>query len=99
MISRSPRSLYLELVGANSGSGRSIIDQGRDYVFTAKNYPHLFRSPKVTFEFVAGLPDRLADELRTLGIDVVGSEVLEPYFSHSCYCLFYSRNCINAAIG
>uniref|UniRef100_A0A914XS49 DUF1308 domain-containing protein n=1 Tax=Plectus sambesii TaxID=2011161 RepID=A0A914XS49_9BILA len=75
VISRSPRSLFLELVGANSGSGRSIIDQGRDYVGTAKNYPHLFRSPKVTFEFIAGLPDRLADELRELGIDVVGSEI------------------------
>ncbi len=75
MVARNAYGLHRAWSAGDSRRERNIADQAKDYLLVAQSHPHLFRKPKVIFEFLAGVPDRLAEDLRLQGVEVKGEIV------------------------
>lgn len=72
VIARNPKSLSALSSGKASYGARSILDQAEDYMRCAKLYPCMYQPPKVVFEFVSGIEERLANKLQSIGVVLKG---------------------------
>ncbi|CAJ0958813.1 unnamed protein product, partial [Mesorhabditis belari] len=73
VVSRSAKGVAMDWL---TGNDRNIFDQASAYLQTAILFPTGFVVPKITFFFMGGVPDKMAERLRRMGIRVHGEEVL-----------------------
>ncbi|CAD6192148.1 unnamed protein product [Caenorhabditis auriculariae] len=72
VISRSPKGICMDWL---TGASRNILEQANDYIQMSKRFMRNFSAPEVVFDFTAGVPDRIANKLRSEGVNVVGTLV------------------------
>ena len=75
VIARSPQALERLAIGDQAYGQRSLMDQAKDYVLATENNLHHFKPPVLVFSFHAGVPERAAAKLATLGVIVKGDVV------------------------
>ncbi|KDR11077.1 UPF0415 protein C7orf25 homolog isoform X2 [Zootermopsis nevadensis] len=72
VIARNPKALSQLSTGEGEFGQRSIVDHAVEYTECAHQHPHIFKTPKVVFQFACGIEKTLADRLDSLGIIVSG---------------------------
>ncbi|CAL8118274.1 unnamed protein product [Orchesella dallaii] len=72
---RNPKSLALVASGGGGYGKKSIVDHAIDYMQCAEENPCLFKPPKIVVIFTSGISDQVAEELESMGVDVIGKRI------------------------
>lgn len=72
---RNPKSLALVASGGGGYGKKSIVDHAMDYLQCSEENPCLFKPPKVVVIFTSGISYQVADELESIGVQVIGRRI------------------------
>lgn len=72
VVARNAKGLHMSFTGQSTSKEKNIIKQADDYIDAAMFNPHHFKTPKIQFNFTAGLTAPIKRELAKLGIESLG---------------------------
>ncbi|CAI4224433.1 unnamed protein product [Auanema sp. JU1783] len=72
IISRSARGICMDWLAS---SNRNIFEQADNYCYMANLFKKNFTPPEVVFQFVSGVPDRIAQKLISMKVSVLGEQI------------------------
>ncbi|PAV56917.1 hypothetical protein WR25_15760 [Diploscapter pachys] len=73
IISRSPRGIVMDWLAG--GNCRHIFEQAETYIETAERFKKNYIRPEIVFDFISGVPDKIAIKLESIGIRVAGKRI------------------------